>query len=161
MGIQCGVDTNSGQFPYGLIRWRRMSYLSESSAVNQRGSHDPTHSQVSSTGRIDLMCDQYEKACQAGKPPLIEEVLLQAPPSERDRLLGELLEIELDFRQRSGSFLQLEEYRGRFPESADMVESVFHRIVKTRRLGDYELLEGREMLIHHAPQRGCRGSRGR
>ncbi|MGO9115128.1 MAG: serine/threonine-protein kinase [Thermoguttaceae bacterium] len=98
-------------------------------------------SQVSSTGRIDQMCDQFEKACQAGNPPLIEEVLLQAPPSERDRLLGELLEIEIDVRQRSGAFLQLEEYRGRFPESADIVESVFRRIVKTRRLGDYELLE--------------------
>ena len=135
------IDTNSRQFPYGLIGWQGISYLSESLAVNQLGSHDPTHSQIPSTGRIDLMCDQYEKACQAGKPPLIEEVLLQAPPSERDRLLGELLEIELDFRQRSGTFLQLEEYRGRFPESADLVESVFRRIVKTRRLGDYELLE--------------------
>ncbi len=133
--------TNSRQFPYGLIGWRRILYLSESLAVNQLGSHDPTHSQVPSTDRIDQMCDQYEKACQAGNPPLIEEVLLQAPPSERDRLLGELLEIELDFRQRSGSFLQLEEYRGRFPESANLVESVFRRIVKTRRLGDYELLE--------------------
>ena len=109
--------------------------------MSQQGSHDPTHSQISSTGRIDQMCDQFEKACQAGKPPLIEEVLLQAPPGERDRLLGELLEIELDFRQRGGAFLQLEEYRGRFPESADLVESVFRRVVKTRRLGDYELLE--------------------
>ena len=87
------------------------------------------------------MCDQFERACQAGKPPLIEDVLLQAPAGQRDRLLGELLEIELDFRQRSGAFLQLEEYRGRFPESADLVESVFRRVVKTRRLGDYELLE--------------------
>ena len=87
------------------------------------------------------MCDQFEKSCQAGNPPLIEEVLLQAPPGERDRLLGELLEIEFDFRQRGGAFLQLEEYRGRFPESADLVESVFRRVVKTRRLGDYELLE--------------------
>ena len=109
--------------------------------MSQQGSHDPTQSQVSSTGRIDQVCDQFEKGCQAGKPPLIEEVLLQAPPGERDRLLGELLEIELDFRQRSGAFLQLEEYRGRFPESADLVESVFRRVVKTRRLGDYELLE--------------------
>ena len=109
--------------------------------MSQQGSHDPTSSQVSSTGRIDQMCDQFEKACQAGKPPLIEDVLLQVPPSERDRLLEELLEIELDFRQRGGAFLQLEEYRGRFPESADRVESVFRRTVKTRRLGDYELLE--------------------
>jgi serine/threonine protein kinase len=109
--------------------------------VNQRGSRDPTHSHVSSTGHIDQVCDQFERACQAGNPPLIEEVLIQAPPSERDHLLGELLEIELDFRQRSGAFLQLDDYRGRFPESAGLIEAVFRRIVKTRRLGDYELLD--------------------
>ncbi len=109
--------------------------------MSPQGSHDPTQSQVSSTGRIDQVCDQFEVACRAGNPPPIEEVLLQAPPGERDRLLGELLEIELDFRQRSGAFLQLEEYRGRFPECAKLVEGVFQRVVKTRRLGDYELLE--------------------
>jgi len=109
--------------------------------VSQRGSHDPTHPHASSTGRIDQACDQFERACQAGNPPLIEDVLLQSPPGERDRLLGELLEIELDFRQRRGAFVQLDEYRGRFPENADLVEAVFCRTVKTRRLGDYELLE--------------------
>jgi len=109
--------------------------------VSQRGSHDPAQPHVSSTGRIDQACDQFERAWREGKPPLIEEVLLQSPPGERDRLLGELLEIELDFRQRGGAFLQLEEYRGRFPENADLVEAVFRRTVKTRRLGDYELVE--------------------
>ena len=109
--------------------------------MSQQGSREPTQPPVSSTGRIDLMCDQFEKAFQAGQPPMIEELLLQAPPSEQDRLLAELLEIELDFRQRGGTFLQVEDYRGRFPESADLVESVFRRVVKTRRLGDYELLE--------------------
>ena len=109
--------------------------------MNQQGSPDPPNSQLSSTGRIDQACDQFERACQAGKPPLIEELLLQAPANDRDRLLGELLEIELDFRQRCGAFVQLEEYRSRFPESADLVERVFRRTVKTRRLGDYELLE--------------------
>ena len=76
-----------------------------------------------------------------GQAPADRRGSAPGPPSERDRLLGELLEIELDFRQRCGAFLQLEEYRGRFPESADLVESVFRRVVKTRRLGDYELLE--------------------
>jgi serine/threonine protein kinase len=108
--------------------------------VNERGSQEPS-SPTSSTGRIDQLCDQFERACQAGQPPLIEEYLMQAPAGDRDRLLGELLEIELDFRQRGGAFLQLEEYRNRFPESARLVESVFRRAVKTRRLGDYELLE--------------------
>jgi serine/threonine protein kinase len=109
--------------------------------VSERASKDPPDLPSSSTGRIDLLCDQFEKACQAGKPPLIEDYLMRAQAGDRERLLGELLEIELDFRQRDGSFLQLDEYRNRFPESANLVDSVFRRAVKTLRLGDYELLE--------------------
>ena len=109
--------------------------------MSQQGSHEPTQSHVHSTAHIDQVCDEFEKACGAGRPPLIEEVLMRAPPDERDRLLAELLEIELDCRQRLGTFLQVEEYRGRFPDSLEMVDSVFRRVVKTRRLADYELLE--------------------
>ena len=118
-----------------------MTSSKKSPAVNQQGSHDPTQSHVSATSRIDHVCDEFERAWQSGRPPLIEEILLQAPPAERDRLLEELLEIELEFRQRRGDFLQVEEYRNRFLETADQVENVFRRTVKTRRLGDYELLE--------------------
>ena len=109
--------------------------------MNQQGSRDPTLSPSSSTGRIDRLCDEFEKACQAGKPPLIEDFLLQVPAADRDRLLGELLEIELDVRQRAGEFVQVEDYRSRFPENPNLIESVFRRVVKTRRLGDYQLLE--------------------
>ena len=109
--------------------------------MNQQGSRDPTLSPSSSTGHIDRLCDEFEKACQAGKPPLIEDFLLQIPVADRDRLLGELLEIELDVRQRAGEFVQVEDYRTRFPENPNLIESVFRRVVKTRRLGDYQLLE--------------------
>ena len=109
--------------------------------MNQQGSRDPTLSPSSSTGHIDRLCDEFEKACQAGKPPLIEDFFLQIPVADRDRLLGELLEIELDVRQRAGEFVQVEDYRTRFPENPNLIESVFRRVVKTRRLGDYQLLE--------------------
>ena len=109
--------------------------------MSEHGSNEPTMTPVSPTSRIDRACDEFEKACRAGKPPMIEEVLMRAAPEERDRLLGELLEIELDFRQRSQSFVQVEDYRVRFPESAELVDTIFNRVVKTRRLGDYELQE--------------------
>ena len=76
-----------------------------------------------------------------GQAPADRADLLQASPGERDRLLAELLEIELDVRQRAGEFVQLEDYRGRFPESAGVIEGVFRRVAQGRRLGDYELLE--------------------
>ncbi len=56
-------------------------------------------------------------------------------------MLAELLEIELDCRQRAGTFVDAEDYRVRFPDRAELVDSIFRRVVKTRRLGDYELLE--------------------
>jgi serine/threonine protein kinase len=71
----------------------------------------------------------------------IEDALAQAPGDQWGRLLGEILEIEFDFRQRAGEFVRLEDYCARFPEHVDLVEAVFHRVVKSRRLGDYELLD--------------------
>ena len=107
--------------------------------MSQQGSNEQT--QLSTTGQIDRMCDEFEKACRAGRPPLIEQVLMEAEPDQRDRLLAELLEIELDWRQRAHSFVQEEDYRIRFPDRAELVETVFRRVVKTRRLADYELLD--------------------
>ena len=99
----------------------------------------PIDSPASTTARIDQMCDEFEKACRAGAAA---DRGGPAPGrAERDRLLAELLEIELDCRQRAGTFLQVEDYRDRFPGCPEMVESVFRRVVKSRRLADYELLE--------------------
>jgi serine/threonine protein kinase len=109
--------------------------------VSEHGSNEPTLSPASPTTRIDRACDEFEKACRAGNVPMIEEFLLRAVPDDRDRLLAELLEIELDFRQRSRSFVQVEDYRVRFPDQAELVDKVFNRIVRTRLLGDYELQE--------------------
>ncbi len=109
--------------------------------MSERGSHDPSQPQNSSTSRIDRVCDQFEKAWQAGAPPRIEDLLPEVLPPEQDRLLDELLEIEFDFRQRAGVFLQMEDYQCRFPENSLRVEAVFRRVVKQRKLGDYELLE--------------------
>jgi serine/threonine protein kinase len=109
--------------------------------VSEHGSNEPTVSPNSPTSRIDRACDEFEKACRAGRPPMIEEFLMRAAADDRDRLLGELLEIELDYRQRSQSFVQAEDYQVRFPENAELVNTVFRRVVKARRLGDYELQE--------------------
>jgi tRNA A-37 threonylcarbamoyl transferase component Bud32 len=93
------------------------------------------------SGRIDEACDRFERAWRAGPRIQIEDILAQTPPEQRPRLLGELLEIELDCRQRAGEFLRLEDFCRRFAEQADLVEAVFRRVVKNRRLGDYELLD--------------------
>jgi serine/threonine protein kinase len=93
------------------------------------------------SGKIDRLCDQFEAAWRSGSRQTIEELLLQVAGSERGLLFRELLEIELQLRQRGGEAPQLDDYRQRFPDDLDVVETVFPLVVKTPRLGDYELLE--------------------
>ncbi len=109
--------------------------------MSQSAGPPPNDPQSPLSGRIDEACDRFERAWRAGPRIRIEDVLAQTPPEQCARLLGELLEIELDCRQRAGEFLRLEDYCRRFPEQADAVEAVFRRVVKNRRLGDYELLD--------------------
>ena len=104
-------------------------------------NHPSTHPHIPVTGQIDQICDQFERGWRSGPRIRIEDALAQAPADQWGRLLGEVLEIEFDFRQRAGEFVRLEDYCARFPEHVDLVEAVFHRVVKTRRLGDYELLD--------------------
>ena len=96
---------------------------------------------VSPLVQKEQLCDEFEEAFQAGSKPQIEAFLARAADSCHDKLLESLLEIELDNRSKSGESLCLEQYRNRFPADADRVEAIFRRVVKGRRLGDYELQE--------------------
>ena len=111
--------------------------------MSEHGSHGsppPADLAASPAAHIDEVCDEFEQARRTGRPAIIEEFLLRALRGARSAL-AELLEIELDFSQRAGTFVDAEDYRVRFPDRAELVDSVFRRVVKTRRLGDYELLE--------------------
>ena len=109
--------------------------------MSDSGKDEQGQPQASMAGQIDLVCDQFEMAWRSGKSPRIEDYLAPVPTDQREKLLGELLEIELDSRQRSGEFLKLEDYRRRFSEHAAQVEAIFRRVIKSRRLGDYDLIE--------------------
>lgn len=108
--------------------------------MSSPGAREPSRSYPSSRS-IDRACDQFEAAWGAGERPQIEQALGQVSDSERPYLLRELLEIELQMRQRAGEPLKIEEYRRRFPADAELVDAVFPQVVKRPRLGDYELLE--------------------
>ena len=91
--------------------------------------------------QIETVCDEFEAAWQGGHRPHIEEFLTRGPTAHREELLADLLEIEFEFRSRAGELFRLDQYHQRFPENADQVDAVFRRVVKCRRLGDYELME--------------------
>ena len=60
---------------------------------------------------------------QRGEQPKIEDVVgAVSEQRERAALLGELLVLDWDYRRRSGEAPQIEEYRGRFPADAGVIE---------------------------------------
>src|SRR6516162_11365054 len=61
------------------------------------------------------VCRRFEAAWKAGGRPAIEDHLRGLPEPERHALLHELIEVEIEYRQRAGDVPRAEEYRGRFP----------------------------------------------
>jgi serine/threonine protein kinase len=74
---------------------------------------------------IDATAGRFERAWKDGPRPRIEDFLAGASPRRRAALLGELLRVERELRQRLGEHPTLEEYHRRFPGLEAVVASVF------------------------------------
>jgi len=75
--------------------------------------------------RLVRSCEQFEAEWRAGRTPRIETYLEMVESSQRDRLFGELLAIEIELRVESGEKPTLEEYQARFPDRAQAVAAAF------------------------------------
>lgn len=71
--------------------------------------------QLSGLEQVDLLCDQFEAAYQRGEQPRIEDFLARAGDGDAERLLSELVQLEMALLQRDGRSSNSEEYRRRFP----------------------------------------------
>ena len=107
---------------------------------------------------INAEADRFERSWKRGPRPRIEDFLAGVDEPRRPALLDELLRIERERRQREGEHPRAEEYRGRFPEHAAVVDAVFEPGTGSsteghagdgdtepgtpliRQLGDYELI---------------------
>ncbi len=78
---------------------------------------------------IDEACVRFESAWQSGHRPRIEDALETAPASYSRALLRNLLALELYRRRRAGEAPSALEYRARFPEYAQLVDSLFRELV--------------------------------
>jgi serine/threonine-protein kinase len=65
--------------------------------------------------RVDQICDRFEAAWGAGRPPTIEEFLGELAEPERHALLRELVLLDVYYRRRRGEDCQLADYTSRFP----------------------------------------------
>jgi serine/threonine-protein kinase len=76
---------------------------------------------------VDRACDSFEAAWRSEPKPRIEDALRDAPDRVQPALLEELLKIELEARERRGERPQPEEYRGRFPDHAALINRLVDR----------------------------------
>lgn len=77
--------------------------------------------------RIDQVCDEFESAWRAGREPLIEPYLEALPPSQRGKLLEELLVVDLWHRRLRGQPVDAPGYRLRFPGYEREVDAAWRR----------------------------------
>ncbi len=99
------------------------------------------HSDHSISVLIDQICDEFEQSWRAGRPITIEQQLRKIPPADRAALFRELLEIEIEIRAARNEDFNVGEYLERFPQEAELTDLIFRKIVRRKKLGDYELLD--------------------
>jgi WD40 repeat protein len=74
---------------------------------------------------IDDLCLRFEAAWRAGPPPRLEDYLAAEEDPERSVLLGELLRVELDWRQQRGDPPGLKDYQEKYPEYPTLIRELF------------------------------------
>ena len=75
--------------------------------------------------RIDLVCQEFEQAWRGGKPQRIEQCLHNVPEADRTVILSELVTLEIELRLEGTETPKIDEFRKRFPNDLDLIESVF------------------------------------
>src|SRR5947209_4492621 len=68
---------------------------------------------------LESLLNRFVRRWLAGERPGLQEVVANAPPGERERLLVELVHAELELRLKAGEAARIEEYVARFPTLAD------------------------------------------
>jgi tetratricopeptide (TPR) repeat protein len=76
---------------------------------------------------IDQVCLAFEAAWKKGERPRIEDYLATVMENERGALLGELLGLELAYRQACGEEPARTEYQLRFAAYAECIEEAFRK----------------------------------
>lgn len=89
------------------------------------GPVNPNPRNVGRTWRFDTLAGRFDSDQRSGNRPRIEYFLRLVPVGERERLLRELIGIELKHRVRSGERPTPAEYRDRFPKHFPVIDAAF------------------------------------
>lgn len=103
---------------------------------------------------IDEICDDFDTACASGDPPEIELFLDRAPPAAKEKLLLQLIQIEVEYRQKNEVDIDVDQY-ARFGEefkreAQKMIDGLgFVDDEFVRRFGGQEKLAGRYKILEN------------
>ncbi len=75
--------------------------------------------------RVNAVCERFETDRRAGLPASIEEAVGETTGLERERLLAELLMLDIELRREGGEQPEVSDYLVRFPADALIVASAF------------------------------------
>lgn len=74
--------------------------------------------------RVDEVCDRFERAWKSGETPSLDRFLVEGGFENRSILFEELLLIDLDYRRESGELPHWEDYRRKYPDFIEQIETV-------------------------------------
>jgi serine/threonine-protein kinase len=98
--------------------------------MSPRSTLDDAAIPVTAFVQIDSACDRFEEDCRAGRDPDMAAHLAAAPEGARIPLFRNMLNLDLEYRFRRGERPDAGWYRERFPELADVVDSVFRSLTE-------------------------------
>jgi serine/threonine protein kinase/WD40 repeat protein len=84
-------------------------------------SIEPSPDDPRDSAEIDRRCDRFEAEWKAGRSPQLDTYLAGCEPRLFERLLEELVAIEIAYRARSGDHLDRDEYISKYPDHADII----------------------------------------
>ena len=77
---------------------------------------------------LDEICNQFEQSWQQDQQPSLAESLAQVAESDQQKLLGDLMLIDLRYRLERGKQLTMAQYQQQLPAHAEAISDVFVRL---------------------------------
>lgn len=88
----------------------------------------PAARQLAESRWIENVCTEFESSWRGGQQPRIEELLQTAKPHIRERLLDELLAVELELQFTEAGSPQVAAYHERFPNDKPRIDRLFQSV---------------------------------
>ena len=78
--------------------------------------------------KLDEICNQFEQSWQQDQQPSLSEALARAADSDQQKLLSDLLLIDLRYRLQRGQQIPMSQYQQQLPAHAETINDVFVRL---------------------------------